>query len=75
MIEQTLDEWGKIESEICLVADETAKKAITGDFLFYRALVCNYHEWKLSGDKNFADWGAKNGRQVCSNVKAYYYTK
>ena len=25
--------------------------------------------------QNFVEWGAKNGKRVASNVKAYYYSK
>ena len=65
----------KVEEEIRLVEDDEVKNAVTADFLFYSTLIRNYHEWKLSGDKNFAEWGAKNNKQISSNVSSYYYTK
>lgn len=65
----------KLDAKIRLVEDDEVKKAVTADFLFYSALIRNYHEWKLSGAKDFSDWGAKNGKQVSSNVSSYYYTK
>ena len=65
----------KIEEKICLVTDESVKKALTDDFLFYKELVNNYYEWKQSGEENLEEWGAKNSKIVSSNVKAFYYTK
>ena len=65
----------KVEEEIRLVEDDEVKKAVTADFFFYSTLIRNYHEWKLSGEKDFAVGGAKNGKQVSSNVSSYYYTK
>ncbi len=65
----------KVEEKIRLVEDDEAQKAITDDFRFLRALVWNYFEFRQSGEKDFAVWGAKNGKQVSSNVSSYYYTK
>lgn len=65
----------KVEEKIRLVEDDEAQKAITDDFCFLRALVWNYFEFLQSGEKDFAVWGAKNGKQVSSNVSSYYYTK
>lgn len=65
----------KLDEKIRLVEDDEVQKAITDDFCFLRALVCSYFEFRQSGEKNFADWGAKNGKQVSSNVSSYYYTK
>lgn len=65
----------KLDEKIRLVEDDEVKKTITDDFCFLRALVWNYFEFRQSGEKDFAVWGAKNGKQVSSNVSSYYYTK
>ena len=65
----------EVEKRIARVEDEKTRDELNADFQFYKELILNYHEWRMSGEPNLEEWGRKNGKNVDSRVRAYCYRR
>ncbi len=65
----------EVEKRIVRVEDEATRDELNADFQFYKELILNYREWRMSGEPNLEEWGRKTGKNVDSRVRAYCYRR